>query len=49
MLFEHLPDARYGVSADGKRFLMARPSGDWGPQTRINVIVGWDTVLRPGG
>lgn len=41
VLFEHLPDARYEVSADGRRFLMARPSGDWGPQTRINIATGW--------
>jgi len=34
-----------------KRFLMARLSGDWGPQTRINVMIGWDpsAALRPGG
>ncbi len=41
VLFEHLPDARYEVSADGRRFLMSRPSGDWGPQTRINIAAGW--------
>ena len=42
LVADNLPDARYDVSADGRRLLMARPVGDLGPQTRIDVMVGWD-------
>ncbi|MFM9997249.1 MAG: protein kinase domain-containing protein [Phycisphaerales bacterium] len=42
LVAEHLPDARYDVDAEGRRLLMPRPVGDLGPQTRINVVVGWD-------
>ncbi len=43
---EHLPDARYDVDSSGRRILTARPSGDLGPQTRIDVTVGWSPSLR---
>jgi Tol biopolymer transport system component len=42
LVAEHLPDARYDVDHDGRRLLMGRPAGDLGPQTRIDVAVGWD-------
>ncbi len=42
VIAEHLPDARYDVDATGRRLLMGRPPGDLGPQTRIDVVVGWD-------
>lgn len=42
VIAEHLPDARYDVSADGQRLLMARPPGELGPQLRIDVVVGWN-------
>jgi serine/threonine-protein kinase len=42
LVAEHLPDARYDVDHDGRRLLMGRPSGDLGPQTRIDVVVGWN-------
>ncbi len=41
LVAQQMPDARYDVDADG-RILIARSSGDIGPQTRIEVMVGWD-------
>ncbi len=34
-----LPGLRYDTAPDGERFIMGRPRGLWGPQTRINVVV----------
>ncbi len=41
LVAEHMPDARYDVSADGQRLLMGRPAGDLSPQRRIDVTIGW--------
>lgn len=46
LVSEHLSDARYDVDFEGKRLLMGRPAGDLGPQTRIDVVVGWNPVSR---
>jgi len=40
VVLEDLPGDRYDTAPDGARFIMARPRGDWGPQTEIEVVVG---------
>ncbi|MFM9996200.1 MAG: protein kinase domain-containing protein [Phycisphaerales bacterium] len=40
VVHDHAPDLRFDVARDG-RILLPHPTGDWGPQDRINVISGW--------
>ncbi|CAG0981095.1 serine/threonine-protein kinase PpkA [Phycisphaerales bacterium] len=35
-----LPGLRFDVSADGTKFYMARPRGDWGARKSIHVVAG---------
>jgi Tol biopolymer transport system component len=39
---DHLPDARYDIDAQGRRLLTSRPPGEFGPQMRIDITVGWN-------
>jgi Tol biopolymer transport system component len=42
LVAEHMPDSRYDVDATGSRLLMGRPAGVLGPQTKIEVVTGWN-------
>ena len=39
VVLKGLPGWRYDTAPDGERFMMGRPRGPWGPQSRINVVV----------
>ncbi|MBL9031908.1 MAG: serine/threonine-protein kinase [Phycisphaerae bacterium] len=41
-----LPDARYDTDRSGERFLLPKPPGETGLQTRIDITVGWNPA-RP--
>ncbi len=49
LVLEHLPDARFDVVDNGEGLVMGCPTGGWEPQRRIDVVVGWDTVLNGAG
>ncbi len=40
VLLDMLPGDRYDTAADGARFIMGRPRGEWRPQTTIHVVTG---------